>query len=155
MTPEQAAAFHAAATGCDSRLQPLTPISAKIWAHHLRDIPARETEHILTHIYSTPQMVLLQPGHVTEAWEQVKAERRRVIERINSIDRYLAATGETDPGVLAEKLEARARYVAELPAHVVAYANVAERQLNPPPKYPREEPAAEIIDFSKALKRLA
>lgn len=154
MTPEQASAFHAAATGCDSRLQPLTPISARIWAHQLKDIPYRETEHILTHIYAAPQMVMLQPGHVVEAWEAVKADRRRVIDRVNSIDRYLAATGETDPGVLEEKLVARAEYLAQLPEHVVEYAGIAQRQLAPPPKYPRHGDVV-AVDFTAGLKRPA
>lgn len=155
MKPEEVAGFYAIAIGYDSRLKPLSIENTKIWADHLKTIPFIDSHEILAHIYSTPVLITLQPGHVTEAWEEIKAARARIVDRIRSIDRYLAATNEDDPDVLAEKLEARARYVAELPAHVVAYANVAERQLNPPPKYPREEPVAEIIDFTKALKRPA
>lgn len=154
MNPAEASAFHAAAVGCDSRLQPLTPISAKIWAHQLANIPANETPHILNHIYATPQLVVLQPGHVVEAWEAIKAERRRTVERIHSIDRYLAATSEDDPEVLEEKLKARAQYVAQLPAHVVEYAGVAQRQLAPPPKYRSDDGAyAEIVDIARAKAR--
>lgn len=152
MKPEEVAGFYAIAIGYDSRLKPLSIENTKIWADHLKTIPFIDSHEILAHIYSTPVLITLQPGHVTEAWEEIKAARARIVDRIRSIDRYLAATNEDDPDVLAEKLEARARYVAELPAHVVAYANVAERQLNPPPKYPREVQPAQI-DFAKALKQ--
>lgn len=152
MTPEEVAGFYALAIGYDSRLKPLSIENVKIWAHELKTIPFNESQEILAHIYAGPVLIALQPGHVTEAWEQVKAGRRRIIDRINSIDRYLAYTKEDDPGVLAEKLQARARYVEQLPKHVVTYANLAEPQLNPPPKYPRQEQPTQIIDFAKALK---
>lgn len=153
MKPEEVAGFYAIAIGYDSRLKPLSIENTKIWADHLKTIPFIDSHEILAHIYSTPVLVTLQPGHVTEAWEEIKAARARIVNRIRSIDRYLAATNEDDPDVLAEKLEARARYVNQLPQHVIHYANVAERQLNPPPKYPRQEQPTQIIDFTKALKQ--
>lgn len=150
MKPDEVAIFYLAVMDMDSRNRELSKMGAKLWAQILKDVPFRESEAILLELYSVHRMSVLQPGDVVEAWEAVKAERRKVVERIHSIDRYMLI--EDDPGVIAEKEALREELVAQLPAHVVDYANVRNRQLEPPPKYPKKERVAQALEFGSRLK---
>lgn len=154
MKPQDVAKFYAIALSYDSRLAPLTLESTKVWAEHLKTVPFTDALTIMKRIYERPVLIHLQPGHVSEVWEEIKTERKAIIEKIHGIDRYLAATQETDPGVLEEKLEARERYLTQLPDHVIEFAGIRQQQLNPPPKYPRAA-ALTTTDYAAALKRPA
>lgn len=150
MKPDEVATFYLAVMDMDSRNRELSKMGAKLWAQILKDVPFRESEALLLELYSTHRMSVLQPGDVVEAWDAIKSERRRLVERINSIDRYMLI--EDDPTVIAEKEALREELVAQLPVHVVEYANVGQRQLEPPPKYPKKEREVQVLELGSHLK---
>lgn len=71
--------FHALAITMDpERIKPMDDegIMAQAWQMILEDVPFGETRAILKKLYGRPQMLVLQPGHIVEAWEQVQQDRK-------------------------------------------------------------------------------
>lgn len=61
----------------DDRVQPFDDNGegAKVWHTILQDVPFNEMGNIIRRLYSRPQMLVLQPGHIVEAWETIHQER--------------------------------------------------------------------------------
>lgn len=113
--------LHAMAMALDGRIKPLdrSGAMAAAWQVVLADVPAVETGAILKRIYAEPQMLVLQPGHVAQAWTEIEAERAETLRALTTIDRYLAAIGgdEADEVVIRKRVH-RDRLWASLPEHV-------------------------------------
>ena len=112
--------FHAYAQALDGRIQAMDKngVMAHAWHLILEDVPFVETNTILKHLYARPQMLVLQPGHVADAWEEIKAEREKVLAQITSQERYLRNFGQEDPPeVTAGKKAYRDKLIASLPEH--------------------------------------
>lgn len=153
MNPTESASFYAMAQQMDQRMdRELSEQGAVLWAEILKPVPFREAKDILVRLYSSRQNSILQPGTVLEVWEGIRVERRKIVEQVHSIDRYL--TIESDPHVIEEKQQRRAELIEKLPAHVVEYAGIGQQQLNPPPKYKRKSREVTSIDFGGALKKV-
>lgn len=117
MNIEETEQFHALAMAMDSRIQPMDDdgIMAKAWQMIFEPIPYAATREILVRLYRRPQMLVLQPGQVMEAWEELREEWQRLIDRIASIDRYLECFPMDDESILQARRKARERSLGELP----------------------------------------
>lgn len=154
MNVKEVAEFYAKCMGARPWLKPLGATELQVWAVMLQDVPARESDFIVQEILGisehSDEYRFFEAKTVLVAWENIKSERRKILDAIHSIDRYVKI--EDDPGVLAEKLAKRERLKRLLPRHVVEYAGVEQVQLNPPPKYPRSEvPVAPPESVRRAL----
>ena len=86
----ETAAFYAAAAHMDSRLPEREASDLTPWVGRLKNVPAEFAEEILDEIYSTVQMIPLQPGHVIEAWEKVSERINADLKRINLFSKRAA-----------------------------------------------------------------
>lgn len=123
MNITETAKIHTMARALDSRI--MAPdkggLIIQAWQIVLRDIPAEETETILLRLYSKPQMLVLQPGHIVEAWEEIKEERAKTMKRIRHIDNYLRVLGDSElPEIVQAKRDLRAELLSGLPPHARA-----------------------------------
>lgn len=123
MNITETAKIHTMARALDSRI--MAPdkggLIIQAWQIVLRDIPAEETETILLRLYSKPQMLVLQPGHIVEAWEEIKEERAKTMKRIRHIDNYLRVLGDSElPEIVQAKRDIRAELLSGLPPHARA-----------------------------------
>lgn len=90
--------FHALAMTMDPRrIEPLDDegVMAQAWQIILEDVPFSETRAILRQLYRRPQMLVLQPGHIVEAWEEV--QRARKVAAYDSAPECPAHVGERLP----------------------------------------------------------
>lgn len=126
-----------------------------VWVDLLEEIPFSEGRWILKEIYTKPQMLKLQPGHVVEAWELLKKERFGLIRRIRRIDRYLSTLGADDPPhVVEEQLAARERYAKKLPEHVLLGAGLANAPIEPPRRSESRAITSRPVSFEGVLKKV-
>ena len=75
MKPETIFKLYGLAMSADSRLKkdPMTPKRAQTWSEvWLHDVPDHHYVLIVDHIYREPQMLPLQPGHITKAWDELE-----------------------------------------------------------------------------------
>lgn len=101
------------------------------WQIILQDVPGEDTEEIIRRLYSEPQMLVLQPGHVKKAWEALARERDILVSRVRGIDRYLSTVGVEDPDdIRREKIEQRALLLAQLPERIRSTHPALERKQN-------------------------
>lgn len=84
MNIEEVEQFHALAITMDpERIKPMdepedgsVSLMAQAWQMILEDVPFNESRAILKKLYGRPQMLVLQPGHIVEAWEEVQKDRK-------------------------------------------------------------------------------
>lgn len=115
---QEAEAVHGMCMACDSRIQPLDNkgFTAAIWQRILADVPFEDAMDVLERLYQKPQMVVLQPGHLVETWQELQAERERTVETLAGVERYLARfSAEDPPEIVAAKRNQRQRLLESLP----------------------------------------
>lgn len=118
MNIDQTKAIHGMCMACDPRVQPMDrhKFTERIWSRILADVPFEDAVDVVARLYSRERMIVLQPGMIVEAWEELRAERDKTLRGIASIDRYLAQFAATDPPeVTAERRAQRDRLVEQLP----------------------------------------
>lgn len=136
MTPEEITSFYAWCMSADSRLEPLDPADAVIWAGILEDVPYSEAPQLLKRIYSTHQPYRLQPGTVMDAWVAYRDETQL---RVNQVKRIRKKTRMAEfKHIRRELVTAYNRMVQQLPEHVARENNLTPLPVPPPPN---EKPA--------------
>lgn len=150
MRPETVIQLYALASSADTRLQddPMTPARAKSWSEvWLQDVPDQHAALIAAHIYRVPQMLKLQPGHITKAWEELDEEIGAKLRRARAIQRKLAGTAPTTRDEVEDWNALAALYAAAaegLPAYARRAAGLAPVDLKPVPALERAEPPASL-----------
>lgn len=150
MRPETVIQLYALASSADTRLQeePMTPARAKTWSEvWLQDVPDQHAALIAAHIYRVPQMLKLQPGHITKAWEELDEEIGAKLRRARAIQRKLAGTAPTTRDEVEDWNALATLYAAaaeRLPAYVRRAAGLAPVDLKPVPALERAEPPADL-----------
>lgn len=146
MKPETVIQLYTLAASADTRLQdePMTPARAKSWAEvWLQDVPDQHAALIVAHIYRIPQMLKLQPGHITQAWEELNKKIGSKLRRARAIQRKLA---ELEPATRDEVEDwnelvfAYTASVSELPAYVRRAAGLTPVEYREAPPLERAEP---------------
>lgn len=150
MRPETVIQLYALASSADTRLQeePMTPARAKSWSEvWLQDVPDQHAALIAAHIYRVPQMLKLQPGHITQAWDELDKKIGGKLRRARAIQRKLA---ELEPATRDEVEDwnelvvAYTASVAELPAYVRLAAGLTPVEYREAPPLERAEPPANL-----------
>ena len=124
MTPETVARMYTLAMAADSRLtrDSMTPEKAQVWAElFLADIPDEHHAFIIQHIYRTPQMLTLQPGHIIEAWAEIEKTVGKKIQRVRALTTSLDSLNpktRDDIEDYNDLVEAYMTTAKELPAYV-------------------------------------
>lgn len=150
MRPETVIQLYALASSADTRLQeePMTPARAKSWSEvWLQDVPDQHAALIAAHIYRVPQMLKLQPGHITKAWEELDEEIGAKLRRARAIQRKLAGTAPTTRDEVEDWNALAALYAAAaegLPAYVRRAAGLPLVDPMPVPALERAEPPANL-----------
>jgi len=159
MRPETIIQLYSLAASADTRLQdePMTPARAKSWAEvWLQDVPDQHAALIIAHIYRTPQMLKLQPGHITKAWEELDKKIGSKLRRARAIQRKLA---ELDPSTRDEVEDwnelvfAYTASVGELPAYVRRAAGLTPVEYREAPPLERAEPPANLKFLTEGMKK--
>lgn len=159
MRPETIIQLYSLAASADTRLQdePMTPARAKSWAEvWLQDVPDQHAALIVAHIYRTPQMLKLQPGHITKAWEELDKKIGSKLRRARAIQRKLA---ELDPSTRDEVEDwnelvfAYTASVSELPAYVRRAADLTPAEYREAPPLERAEPPASLKFLTEGTKK--
>lgn len=159
MRPETVIQLYALAASADTRLQdePMTPARAKSWSEvWLQDVPDQHVALIVAHIYRVPQMLKLQPGHITQAWEELDKQIGGKLRRARALQRKLA---ELTP-VTRDEVEdwnefvfAYTACVSELPAYVRRAAELTPVEYRPVPPLERAEPPANLKFLTEGMKK--
>lgn len=150
MRPETVIQLYALASSADTRLQeePMTPARAKSWSEvWLQDVPDQHAALIAAHIYRTPQMLKLQPGHITRAWEELDEQIGAKLRRARAIQRKLAGPPPTTRDEVEDWNDLVAAYttaVKGLPVYVRRAAGLTPVDYKPMPALERAEPPANL-----------
>ncbi len=150
MRPETVIQLYALASSADTRLQeePMTPARAKSWSEvWLQDVPDQHAALIAAHIYRVPQMLKLQPGHITKAWEELDEEIGAKLRRARAIQRKLASTAPTTRDEVEDWNALAALYTAaaeRLPAYVRRAAGLTPMEYKEAPPLERAAPPANL-----------
>ena len=150
MRPETVIQLYALASSADTRLQeePMTPARAKSWSEvWLQDVPDQHATLIAAHIYRAPQMLKLQPGHITQAWDELDKQIGAKLRRARTIQRKLAGPPPTTRDEVEDWNSLAALYTAAaegLPAYVRRAAGLTPVDPMPVPALERAEPPASL-----------
>lgn len=150
MRPETVIQLYALASSADTRLQdePMTPARAKSWSEvWLQDVPDQHAALIAAHIYRTPQMLKLQPGHITKAWDELDKKIGAKLRRARAIQRKLTGTAPTTRDEVDDWNDLVAAYtiaVRGLPVYVRRAAGLTPIDYMPVPTLERAEPPANL-----------
>lgn len=150
MRPETVIQLYALASSADTRLQeePMTPGRAKSWSEvWLQDVPDQHAALIAAHIYRVPQMLKLQPGHITQAWDELDKKIGCKLRRARAIQRKLAELEPATRDEVEDWNELVFVYTAaaeRLPAYVRRAAGLAPVDPKPVPALERAEPPANL-----------
>lgn len=148
----ETAALYAAAAHMDSRLPEREATELTPWVGRLKNVPAEFAEEILDEIYSTVQMIPLQPGHVLEAWEKVRERINADIKRVSLFDKrttLLDPDDADDVDAYNELVDQHNEALARIPAHVALVNGFAPKKHATPAEPLTKAPAPE---WFKALK---
>lgn len=146
MRPETVIQAYALATSADIRLKedPMTPARAKSWSEvWLQDVPDQHAALIVAHIYRVPQMLKLQPGHITQAWEELDKKIGAKLRRARVLQRKLSGPAPTTRDEVDDWNELVSMYdqaAAALPAYVRRAAALTPIEPLPVPALERAEP---------------
>lgn len=158
MRPETVIQLYAIAASADTRLQdePMTPARAKSWSElWLQDVPDQHAALIAAHIYRVPQMLKLQPGHITKAWEELDKKIGGKLRRARAIQRKLAGPAPTTRDEVDDWNDLAAAYTAAvegLPAYVCRAAGLTPIEPRPVPVIERADPPASLKFLTKEGK---
>lgn len=150
MRPETVIQLYALASSADTRLQeePMTPARAKSWSEvWLQDVPDQHAALIAAHIYRTTQMLKLQPGHITQAWDELDKKIGGKLRRARTIQRKLAGPPPTTRDEVEDWNELVAAYttaVNGLPVYVRRAAGLTPMEYKEAPPLERAEPPANL-----------
>lgn len=150
MRPDTIFKLYALAIGADSRLKkdPMTAARAQLWSEvYLQDVPDQHYELIARHIYRVPQMLPLQAGHITEAWDELEKAIGTKVRRAQALAKKMQAYTPRTRYEVEDWNELAAAYNAtasELPAYVRQSARLAPVDLKPVPALERAEPPANL-----------
>lgn len=138
MNGDEVTAFYARCMAIRQWLKPLSQVELQAWAWLLEPVPAREEPFLLKELFGTPgkDYRFFEPKTVLEAWEAIKAERRRLVGIVHSADRQLA--GDPPPEIAEELRSRRQRALAQLPQHVIDHAGFELEGYRPPPPVSRQ-----------------
>lgn len=159
MKPETIIQLYSLAASADTRLQdePMTPARAKTWAEvWLQDVPDQHAALIVAHIYRTPQMLKLQPGHITQAWDELDKKIGGKLRRARVIQRKLS---ELEPATRDEVEDwnelvfAYTAAVGELPAYVRRAAGLTPVEYREVPSLERAEPPANLKFLTEGTRK--
>lgn len=159
MKPETVIQLYTLASSADIRLKedPMTPARAKSWSEvWLQDVPDQHAALIAAHIYRTPQMLKLQPGHITKAWEELDKKIGGKLRRARAIQRKLAELGPSTRDEVEDWNELVFVYTAsvgELPAYVRRAAGLTPVEYRPVPPLERAEPPASLKFLTEGTKK--
>lgn len=150
MRPETVIQLYALASSADTRLQeePMTPARAKSWSEvWLQDVPDQHAALIAAHIYRVPQMLKLQPGHITQAWDELDKKIGGKLRRARTIQRKLAGPPPTTRDEVEDWNALAALYAAAaegLPDYVRRAAGFVPVDPKPVPALERAEAPANL-----------
>lgn len=159
MRPETVVQLYALASSADTRLQeePMTPARAKSWSEvWLQDVPDQHAALIAAHIYRIPQMLKLQPGHITQAWDELDKKIGGKLRRARAIQRKLAELTPTTRDEVEDWNELVFAYtasVSDLPAYVRRAAELTPVEYRPVPSLERAEPPANLKFLTEGTKK--
>lgn len=146
------AALYAAAAHMDSRLPEREATELTPWVGRLKNVPAEFAEEILDEIYSTVQMIPLQPGHVLEAWEKVRERINADIKHVTLFDKHAALLDPDDADdvdAYNELVDQHNATLARIPARVAMVNGFAPKTHSTSAPAHTKTPAPE---WFKALK---
>lgn len=139
-------AFYAQAAKVDSRLMPRKIEEFDAWEMLLSDIPPNFAPMIFREIYRRVQVQQLQPGHIVEAWGNVRKAVNAAIARCQSFDKRAAdleLSSCEDAEKFNELVEAHNSAVDSLPVEVAAANGFTRKEPVPVPgkRVPAPAPA--------------
>lgn len=150
MRPDTIFKLYSLAMGADSRLKkdPMTTERARLWSEvYLQDVPDQHYELIARHIYREPQLLPLQAGHITKAWDELEKTVGTKVRRAQALAKKMQALTPRTRDEVEDWNELAAAYTAaasELPAYVRHSAGLAPVDLKPVPALERAEPPANL-----------
>ena len=159
MKPKTIIQLYTLAASADTRLQdePMTPARAKSWAEvWLQDVPDQHAALIVAHIYRVPQMLKLQPGHITQAWEELDKKIGGKLRRARAIQRKLAELEPSTRDEVEDWNELVFAYTAsagELPAYVRRAAGLTPVEYREAPPLERADPPANLKFLTEGTKK--
>lgn len=159
MRPETVIQLYALASSADTRLQeePMTPARAKSWSEvWLQDVPDQHAALIAAHIYRVPQMLKLQPGHITQAWDELDKKIGGKLRRARAIQRKLAGPPPTTRDEVEDWNDLAFAYTAAvegLPAYVRRAAGLTPVEYREAPPLERAEPPANLKFLTEGTKK--
>nr|DAV51068.1 MAG TPA: hypothetical protein [Caudoviricetes sp.] len=159
MKPETIIQLYSLAASADTRLQdePMTPARAKSWSEvWLQDVPDQHAALIVAHIYHVPQMLKLQPGHITKAWDELDKKIGGKLRRARAIQRKLSELTPATCDEVEDWNELVFAYTAaagELPAYVRRAADITPVEYREVPPLERAEPPANLKFLTEGAKK--
>ncbi len=150
MRPDTIFKLYALAIGADSRLKkdPMTPARAQLWSEvYLQDVPDQHYELIARHIYREPQMLPLQTGHITKAWDELDRTIGSKLRRAQTLAKKMRELTPATRYEVEDWNDLAAAYTAALeglPAYVRHSAGLTPVDLKPLPALKRAEPPASL-----------
>lgn len=150
MRPDTIFKLYSLAMGADSRLKkdPMTNERARLWSEvYLRDVPDQHYELIAQHIYRVPQMLPLQAGHITDAWDELDRTIGSKLRRAQALAKKMRALNPTTRYEVEDWNDLATLYTdacEALPAYVRHSAGLAPVDLKHAPALERAEPPANL-----------
>ncbi|WP_424824287.1 hypothetical protein [Rothia aeria] len=150
MRPDTIFKLYSLAMGADSRLKkdPMTPDRAQLWSEvYLQDVPDQHYELIAQHIYRVPQMLTLQAGHITQAWDELEETVGSQLRRAQALAKKIKALTPRTRYEVEDWNDLAILYTAaceKLPAYVRHAAGLSPVDLKPVPPLERAEPPANL-----------
>lgn len=150
MKPETIFKLYGLAMSADSRLKKdlMTPNRAQTWSEiWLQNVPDQHYVLIVDHIYKEPQMLPLQPGHITKAWDDLEKTVGSKLRRAQALAKKMQALTPTTRYEVEDWNDLAAAYTEAceaLPAYVRYSAGLAPVDLKPVPPLERVEPPANL-----------
>lgn len=150
MKPETIFKLYGLAMSADSRLKkaPMTPKRAQTWSEvWLQNVPDQHYVLIVDHIYREPQMLPLQPGHITKAWDELERTVGTKVRRAQALAKKMQALTPSTRYEVEDWNDLAAAYTAataDLPAYVRQSAGLAPVEPKPLPALERAEPPANL-----------
>ena len=145
--------FYAQAAKVDSRLPEREIDEFDAWEMLLADIPPKFAPMIFREIYRRVQVQQLQPGHIVEAWENVRKQVNAAIARCKSFDKRAAdldVSEREDAEKFNQLVEAHNAAVDSLPVEVAAANGFMRKE---PVSIPGERKPAPAPAWFKSLQK--
>ena len=150
MEPETIFKLYSLAMSADSRLKkdPMTPKRAQTWSEvWLHGVPDQHYVLIVDHIYREPQMLPLQPGHITKAWDELEKTVGAKVRRAQALAKKMQSLTTSTRWEVEDWNDLAAAYTAattDLPAYVLHAAGLAPVEPRPVPALEKAEPPASL-----------